>query len=74
MHQQEYMHHHLRPFFGGGKIGNKPPSSSASKNLHPSLTMNEYLKEQARFNIFDPTLTTPKSMAKLLKAESGSEY
>ena len=72
MHQQEYMHHHLRPFFGGGKIGNKPPTlSGPALNLHPSLSLHEYLKEQARFNIFDPTLTTPKTMAKLLKEESG---
>ena len=72
MYQQEYLHHHLRPFYHGGEIGNKPPTlSEASKNLHPSLTWDEYLKEQARFNIFDPTLTTPKSMAKLLEEESG---
>ena len=71
MYQQEYLHHHLRPFFGGGTNGNKPPKLPlGANNLHPSLTWDEYLKEQARLNVFDPTLTTPKSMAKLLQEEA----
>ena len=72
MYQQEYLHHHLRPFFGGGTFGNKAPLlSKEAQNLHPSLTWDEFLKERARFNLFDPTLTTPKTMEKLLQEESG---
>jgi len=62
MHQQEYLHHHLRPFSAGGSVGNQP----AKINLidkHPALTVNEYLKEQKMGQVFDPTLTTPKIWA-----------
>ena len=60
MYQQDYFHHHLRPFSAGGRVGNQPAKVN-TVDKHPSLTVNEYLKEQRLLHIFDPTLTTPKS-------------
>lgn len=60
MYQQDYLHHRLRPFFKGGNLGNQPPKSNMV-DKHPSLTLNEALKEQRLAQLFDPTLTTPKN-------------
>ena len=60
MFQQDYFHHRLRPFSKGGNTGNQPAPIN-SINKHPSLTLNELMKEEKLMHLFDPFLTTPKS-------------
>ena len=66
VHQLEYLFHHLRPFPGGGKIGNLP---APPPKADPFLTEEERLKNEALEKLFSQFLTTPKSMHLLFEKE-----
>lgn len=69
LYQEEYLHYHLRPFYGGGSLGNRPPNDSYSRiSPEPVLTWDEYLKNKALDNMFNPVITTPKELADMLKS------
>ena len=71
LYQQDYLHHRLIPFSGGGNRGNiQAKTNMRSKN--PSLTLAETLKEEALNRMFDPILTTPKEMGELMKKNGPS--
>ena len=66
VHQLEYLFHHLRPFPGGGKIGNLP---APPPKADPFLTEEERLKNEALEKLFSQFLTTPKNMHLLFEKE-----
>lgn len=66
MYQLEYLFHHLRPFYGGGKYGNVSPPQKGPKEIF--LTWEERLKDEALERLMEHSqdlLTTPAGIIDL---------
>lgn len=77
MYQLEYIFHHLRPFYAGGKHGNAPAPQTIGARLGETfLTEEERLKDEMLNNIMGPggpgMLTTPKGLADIIKSMDGA--